>query len=128
MLLDRRSVVVVASLDQRADVTPGALALEADRFFESSRRAEPVLPAEPVEQVPPHRNPDDPVRIGRRIEVVLNQLLLPEEAHRRQVLGTDGVRALTGLLLEGGQTGDAGITPVAGGPQTFAGAEPFARP
>src|SRR5437016_3552022 len=83
-----------------------AIALETDRLFESSRRAEPVLPAEPIEQVPPHRDADDPVRIGRRVEVVLQQLLLPEEAHRRQVLCTHGVRALTSLLLEGRQTGD----------------------
>src|SRR5260370_2912906 len=128
MPLARRSVVVVASLDQRADVTPGARALEADRLFETSRRAEPVLPAEPVEQVPPHRNPDDPVRIGRRIEVVLNQLLLPEEAHRRQVLGTDGVRALTGLLLQCGQPGAARIPAVCGGPGRFAGPAAVDRP
>src|SRR5439155_4983771 len=120
VLLDRRSVIVVPSLDQRPDVAAGACALEADRLFEPSRRAEPVFPAEPVEQVPPHRDADDPLWIGRSVEVVLEQLLLPEEAYHRQVLGTHGARALTGLLLERRQTGDAGITAVCGVPERLA--------
>jgi len=59
--------------------------------------------------------------------VVLEELLLPEETHRRQVLPAHGARALTGLLLKGGQTGNAGITAVCGEPERFASLEAVDR-
>jgi len=126
VLLDRRSVIVVPA---STSVRTSRRAPARSRVIASSspRAALSRCSRRPVEQVPPHATPTIQFGSVRRVEVVLNQLLLPEEAHRRQVTRRARRACPDGPAPQGGQTANAGITAVCGEPERFASLEAVDR-